>query len=206
MPILWESTQTLLQLIVSFNLAYFIFVSISTSVADKALDDLKDARAELDEFDKDINLINEAKLKNKWRGDINVNALRNYYNQLHVSIRDADNRFWDERGKDEIRRVRFGFITAIIGTLFTVLLVYATFNAKQPVQSIYIWISAIIGILPVFVLLILNISAFYIYHELRNKFFSINVSAGTALLNLDAPGTDVMDTVGMQLFLYKQKG
>lgn len=204
MPIHWNETQSLLQLIVSFNLAYFVFISVSTSVADKALRDLADARARLDELGSDINIINSAKLKNKWRGPLNLEALREYSDNLKIELEQASNKYWAERNNFDSRRYGFGLISAILGLAFTILLFYATVNSTQPVSTTTVWFLATIGIFPVFILLIFNIMAYYAYHELRKKFFAIEVRAGTVFLNIDTPGTDIMDTVSMQLFVHKQ--
>jgi cation transport ATPase len=190
---------------VTFNLSYFVFVSIATSAADQTQKASKDARAQLAELDSDTDLIQEAMRNKEWRGVVHVDALRKYHKTLSERIEDHDKEYWKEKAKREIRGIIFAVVTAALGLSFTALLFYATIHPHHRMLLGYIWMLAAIGIFPVFVFLALNIKSHYYFHELHKKFFNINVSSLAILLELDPPNTPTLDTVQMQLYEYKKK-
>lgn len=205
MPLQWENAQSLLQLIVTFNLSYFVFVSIATSAADKTLEASKDARAQLAELDSDTDLIQEAMQNKEWRGVVPIEALRKYHKTLSERIEDYNKEYWNEKTRREIRGIIFAFVTAALGLFFTALLFYATIHPHHRLLLGYVWMLAAAGIFPVFAFLALNIRSHYYFHDLHKKFFNINVSSLAILLKLDPPNTPTLDSVQMQLYEYKKK-
>ena len=205
MPVHWTNAQSLLQLIVAFNILYFSIVTIASSNEQKAMESNRLAQRSIEELNQDIFFIEEAKRSTKWRGDTPTDGLKKYAKDQQEYLDQFNENYWSEFEAARSRMVVFGYITLLIGVLFTMLLFYATVAVDAEILPVCLGILTIFGTVPVFSFLSLGIRAHYVYETVDREFFKIRVKAGTLLMTVDPPGVDPMDTVGMQLFLYKQQ-